>query len=1227
MAFSQTVVINQSFKSNSASGWIFEGTGGYTPFLTATNGDSDGTGWLRMTDLAGTRATSARYGSIFDSANTTIKINFDFAIWSNGGIAPGRADGIGFYLYDGSATFSLGQDGGSLGYANKNGNAGMNGGYLGIGIDQWGNYSAATEGKNGGAGFLSNAVAVRGPGQGNTGYEYLAGSGSLTTNMDFDTYTARPTNAVDARSLEILITRENQLTVSVKFGTNAYQELFTADLSGYTRPSTLGMGFFAGTGGAYQWHDLRNIEVTNQTAHLWDNDSLDSLWGTATNWVGDVVPQPGADILFDNTYVSTAQFVNMAGTTRTNRVIEFDAPFGYTVSNGTLRMDAVGNPGQLYIRSSKNNGDSAHTISANVVLTSNLFLQSQTSNALTLSGVINNGGWSISNIGSGLAVISGRITNTGGIVQSGTNGTLILSGSNSYSGGTVLNAGTIAIGNSNALGTGLLSIYGGTLSASGGAQAVSNNINLLGDVTIGGSTNLTLNGALTNNGANRTITINNASNTTFGGNILLSENNTGRTLIFDVGNNSTGLISGVIQNGGTGAGNLTKNGQGVLTLGASNIFTGTTTVSNGTLGIQGSDRLHDSSDLNLAGGTFNLNGTNSERIDQLSYNNGTLDFGASGTANNFLISNAGTGTGNLYVQNWQDANTDRFAVQTVNSNLGTAYLNGIYFSGYGSGAMVTGANQTVGSYGSTWSYIVPTNIGFNIWDGGAAGNDWNASGGSNWVGNVVPPDATGTRISMEGIVRTNGPVVNSDVDLNTLKFNTNAGLFNITDNGGGASRLDFGGTLPSIMQLSTNNQIINAATRFNSTVIIDIAGTGNLTISDVIQNAAGGINKIGTGGKLILTSANSFNGNVDIIQGTINAQNATALGNNSQTVTVRDGSTLELQGGITLGTYTIAIQGAGVGSGGAIRNISGNNANANAITLNGDTRINSDAGTLTLSGDITGTGTDITLGGAGNVTISSTLNVGTGNLVKDGTGTVTLSGGTANTTGLATVTNGTLVLNKTAGVNAIGGNLSVGGAGQTSTVTLLAANQIADTATVTLNAGGILNLSNNTETVSVLNSSAGSLLQLGGGAGGSLTISSTVNSLIAGNIAGTGDLIKSGTGKLTLTASNSYTGATTINAGILNIQNSNALGATNGATTVNSGASLEVEGGVLVVRENLTLNGTGLALDGALRNLTGSNTWSGTITAASAARIHSDTGLLTLNGTITSVNQSVTMGG
>ncbi len=268
-------VVTQTFMDSTAPGWGFAGVN-YTPNLTSGTVDPAGQGWLRLTGIGNNQATSAYYNTAFSAANATVYASFEYQSWGGTG-----ADGIVFFLFDGSQTFGVGANGGSLGYAQKTGVSGLSGGYLGVAIDEFGNFSNGTEGRVGGVGFVPDSFSVRGPGSGTTGYEYLGGTGSLATSIDTPGVSTRPTTQ---NLVQILISPTNQLTVSLQQGGSSAQTVLSLDLSGYARPDTLKYGFSSGTGASTNNHEVRNLNVTTLVANLWDAGAGDGLWASANNW-------------------------------------------------------------------------------------------------------------------------------------------------------------------------------------------------------------------------------------------------------------------------------------------------------------------------------------------------------------------------------------------------------------------------------------------------------------------------------------------------------------------------------------------------------------------------------------------------------------------------------------------------------------------------------------------------------------------------------------------------------------------------------------------------------------------------------------------------------------------------------------------------------------------------------------------------------------------------------
>ena len=120
---------------------------------------------------------------------------------------------------------------------------------------------------------------------------------------------------------------------------------------------------------------------------------------------------------------------------------------------------------------------------------------------------------------------------------------------------------------------------------------------------------------------------------------------------------------------------------------------------------------------------------------------------------------------------------------------------------------------------------------------------------------------------------------------------------------------------------------------------------------------------------------------------------------------------------------------------------------------------------------------------------------------------------------------------------------------------------------------------------------------------------------ISGRISGVGGLTKEGVGKLVLSGANTFGGILKINVGVVNAQNDRALGTILAGTEVVGNAALEFQNGINITYEALALRGYGVNSNGALRNISGNNTFGGLITMiAGGAEIQSDSGTLNLNG-------------
>src|SRR5207248_2124859 len=128
-------------------------------------------------------------------------------------------------------------------------------------------------------------------------------------------------------------------------------------------------------------------------------------------------------------------------------------------------------------------------------------------------------------------------------------------------------------------------------------------------------------------------------------------------------------------------------------------------------------------------------------------------------------------------------------------------------------------------------------------------------------------------------------------------------------------------------------------------------------------------------------------------------------------------------------------------------------------------------------------------------------------------------------------------------------------------------------------------------------------------------------------------LTKTGTSTFVLSGANTFSGATSINAGIVNYQNNSAFGndsETLSAITVASGATAQLQGGITSTANSLTISGTGASnATGALENVSGTNNYTGLVKLGAAATISSDSGTLNLTntGTITGATFGLTLTG
>lgn len=544
---------------------------------------------------------------------------------------------------------------------------------------------------------------------------------------------------------------------------------------------------------------------------------------------------------------------------------------------------------------------------------------SGTAGILTIAGTQANnltlGNSLIFDTGARTSVVTAPITGNFDLTKAGT-GNLTLSAVNTYSGGTSLTAGTVTLGvdtvssggiiTSGPVGTGTVTVNAAsTINATGGPRIIENPIALNANLTISGSTALTLrNSSFTLNSANRTLTVNNTADTTLGSN--LADDGVAHT--------------------------LTKAGSGRLILtGTNSGFLGPITVSAGTL-TAGSDTAIRANAVLTATGTLDLNGFNGTVVGlagagSVNLGSGTLTIANAGTSRNFtgVIS----GSGGLIISNaisQQIEGTNTFSGGIL-VQLGTLFLrtnnatSGGISQAAGTGPITIadtgaspraaiGANYASGIVRITNAIVVasgrgllfPSNGGTNQFDGVISGpggilRDNNGSGlviitGSNTFTGGLEIDSRTLALGNKDALGTgpftignplSGPsstlVLSPIVDLAGPNAITNTTTLNQNFSFVGTNNLEFAGaiTLSNLLTITT-------------------LGTGTVTFSGVV-NGDYPLTKSGAG-TLVLSAANTYTGDTFVNAGTLFINNTTGSGTSTGTVNVGTSAILGGNGAI-----------------------------------------------------------------------------------------------------------------------------------------------------------------------------------------------------------------------------------------------------------------------------------------------------------------------------------------
>jgi outer membrane autotransporter protein len=586
-------------------------------------------------------------------------------------------------------------------------------------------------------------------------------------------------------------------------------------------------------------------------------------------------------------------------------------------------------------------------------------------------------------------------------------------------------------------------------------------------------------------------------------------------------------MSGLVQ----GSGALTKSGAGALTLAGANLYTGGTNLNGGTLVVGNASALGTSA-LHVGGNsTFSASGSISianavdiaggATLTLLDNTNQGFNGQISGAG---ALVKQGAGTSTLGAANsYTGGTTINSGMLELGAGSSLAATGSMTLAGPGAvfDISASGANQTIGALS------------------GVAGTTVSLGAHTLTFGDTTNQSYAGTISGSGGVVKT-GTGVESLTGANSYGGGTavqGGGLIigNNSALGTGVLSVNGAASLDVINPTSLSNAI---ALNANLTV----SGSNALTLSGSISGL-GGMTKNGAA-TLTLAGANSFTGPVTVNAGTLELSGAGTLSSSDDVNLANAGANLDVSAATTAPVI------------GALDGVAGTSVILGANTL--------------------------TLGSIADGTFGGTIG-GTGGIVKNGSGTETLTG--ANTyTGDTTINAGTLALGA-GGSLAAGGNVLLFGSGAVFDITNAGANQ----------------------TVGALSGVAGSTIALGAN---SLSFGDSMDRIVASSISGSGGLVKNGAGVVTLSGASNYSGGTTVNAGGLVVGSNSALGSgtltVGGAAVLDSSVATTLANNVVLNANltvlgsnNLTLNGSlsgtgGLTKDGAATlTLNGTNTYTG----------------------------------
>lgn len=249
--------------------------------------DSYGQGWLRLTPDQNNKKGYMIIDESFPSTRGVL-IEFEYKSWRKTTLGGDRgADGISVFLFDAkynAKNFALGSYGGSLGYGPGSGTNGVTGGYIAVGLDEYGNFTSMANNRPNSKESFEQSVVLRGKitTNVNTTAKYLKHiKNPGDKNIDYGIITTRPEDYNFYRKVQIEMkpVLEEDRTKRKPDGTYEMKKKFHikvrmqssitgsyADVISYVYDElpydNLKIGFAASTGASVNNHEIRNLNVT-----------------------------------------------------------------------------------------------------------------------------------------------------------------------------------------------------------------------------------------------------------------------------------------------------------------------------------------------------------------------------------------------------------------------------------------------------------------------------------------------------------------------------------------------------------------------------------------------------------------------------------------------------------------------------------------------------------------------------------------------------------------------------------------------------------------------------------------------------------------------------------------------------------------------------------------------------------------------------------------------------